>query len=169
MLVGTIALLNLGLLVVILRRWQELEVVRRRDDFVAQGPQPGDRLPEFAATAISGRTVTQDDFRSGGLLLGVFSHDCPSCVDKVPVFAEQAERIRESGGRVMALLMGAEAGESGLTAALIGPADEIVPEPEASPLFKALRVPGYPTILTYQGGVLAATSAVARQPVPAAS
>ncbi|MYS85306.1 peroxiredoxin family protein [Embleya scabrispora] len=168
-LVGTVVLLNLALLVVILRRWQELEVVRRRDDFATQGPQPGDVLPDFTATGISGRTLTREDFRSGELLLGVFSHDCPSCVDKVPDFAEQADRVREAGGRVVALVMGAEAGESGLTAELVGPADEVVPEPEASPLFRALRVPAFPTILSYQGGVLTAPSADGRQPVPAAS
>jgi hypothetical protein len=168
-LVGTVALLNLALLIVILRRWQELEVVRRRDDFSSQGPQPGDALPEFTATALSGRTLTQDDFRTGELLLGVFSHDCPSCLDRLPDFAERADRVRESGGRVMALVMGAEAGESSLAAALVGPADEVVPEPEASPLFRALRVPAFPTILSYQGGVLTDPSAAGRRPVPTAS
>ncbi|MER5851146.1 redoxin domain-containing protein [Streptomyces sp. NPDC002012] len=168
-LVGAVALLNLVLLMVILRRWQELEVVRRRDDFAAQGPQPGDGLPDFTATALSGRTLTQDDFRSGELLLGVFSHDCPSCTDSLPDFAERADRARAAGGRVLALVIGAEAGESSLTAQLVGPADEVVPGPEASPLFGALRVPAFPTILSYQDGVVAAPSAAGREPVSAAS
>ncbi|MEU9314648.1 redoxin domain-containing protein [Streptomyces sp. NPDC048295] len=168
-LVGAVALLNLVLLMVVLRRWQELEAVRRRRDFAAEGPQPGDGLPDFTATALSGRTVTQDGFRSGELLLGVFSHDCPSCTDSLPDFAERADRVRAAGGRVLALVIGAEAGASSLTAQLAGAADEVVPGPEASPLFRALRVPAFPTVLSYQDGVVAAPSAAGREPVPAAS
>ncbi|MDQ0686024.1 MULTISPECIES: redoxin domain-containing protein [Streptomyces] len=168
-LVGAVAVLNLVLLMVVLRRWQELEAVRRRADFAAQGPQPGDGLPDFTATALSGRTLTQDDFRSGELLLGVFSHDCPSCTDALPDFAARADRARAAGGRVLALVIGAEAGESSLTARLVGPADEVVPGPEAAPLFGALRVPAFPTILSYRDGVVAAPSAADREPVPAAS
>ncbi|MFI6060508.1 peroxiredoxin family protein [Streptomyces sp. NPDC051286] len=168
-LVGAVALLNLVLLMVILRRWQELEVVRRRDDFAGQGPQPGDGLPDFTATALSGRPLTQDDFRSGELLLGVFSHDCPSCTDSLPGFAERADRAQAAGGRVLALVIGAEAGESSLTAQLVGTADEVVLEPEASPLFRALRVPAFPTILSYRDGVVAAPPAAGREPVLAAS
>ncbi|MCF2532195.1 redoxin domain-containing protein [Yinghuangia soli] len=168
-LVGTIALLNLGLLLVILRRWQELEAVRRREDFAAQGPQPGDKLPEFTVTALSGRTLTRNDYRSGELLLGVFSHDCPSCADRIPEFAERADRTRESGGKVMALVMGEDTGESTLIGKLVGPADEIVPAPEAQPLFQALRVPGYPTILSYRRGVIPdRPAAERRRPAPAA-
>lgn len=168
-LVGVVALLNLALLMVILRRWQELEVVRRQDDFATRGPQLGDRLPDFAITAISGRGLTQDDFRSGELLLGVFSQDCPSCADSLPDFAARADEVRESGGRVVALVMGSDVGESDLTAKLVGPADEVVAEPEASPLFKALRVAGFPTILNYRGGVITAPSPADRDPVPAAT
>ncbi|MFF9506455.1 hypothetical protein ACF1BU_03475 [Streptomyces sp. NPDC014724] len=120
-LVGAVALLNLVLLMVILRRWQELAAVRRRDDFAAQGPQPGDGLPDFTATALSGRILTQDDSCSGELLLGIFSHDCPSCTDSLPDFTERADRARAAGGRVLALVIGAEAGESSLTAQLVGP------------------------------------------------
>ncbi|MFF3394124.1 peroxiredoxin family protein [Streptomyces sp. NPDC002669] len=168
-LVGAVALLNLVLLVIIMRRWQEVEAVRRRQDFASQGPQPGDVLPEFTATAVGGRTVTRDDFRSGELLLGVFSHDCPSCVDSLPDFTERADRVRAAGGRVLALVIGAEAEGSGLTAQLAGPADEVVPGPEAAPLFRALRVPGFPTLLSYRDGVVTAPSAADREPAPAAS
>ncbi|MFF3953299.1 peroxiredoxin family protein [Streptomyces sp. NPDC001890] len=167
-LVGAVTLLNLVLLMVILRRWQELEAVRRRRDFAAEGPQPGDGLPEFTATALSGRTVDQDGFRSGELLLGVFSHDCPSCTDSLPDFAEQADRARAAGGRVLALVIGDEAVGSSLTTQLAGTADEVLPGPAASPLFRALRVPGFPTFLSYQDGVVAAPAAD-REPVPAAS
>lgn len=167
-LVGAVALLNLALLVVILRRWQELVAVRRRDDFAAQGPQPGDELPEFTATAVSGRTLTRDDFRSGELLLGVFSHDCPACTDALPDFELRADRIRQAGGRVVALVIGAEAGESDLTTRLAGPADEVVPGPEAAPLFNALRVPAFPTVLSYRDAVITAPSAAGRASVPAA-
>ncbi|MEH0546621.1 redoxin domain-containing protein [Streptomyces sp. B21-105] len=168
-LVGAVAVLNLVLLLVVLRRWQELEAVSRHRDFAAQGPQPGDGLPDFTATALSGRTLTQDDFRSGELLLGVFSHDCPSCTDALPDFAARADRARATGGRVLALVIGAEAVESSLTAQLVGPADEVVPGSEAAPLFGALRVPAFPTILSYRDGVVAAPSAADREPVPAAS
>ncbi|SDK94478.1 redoxin domain-containing protein [Streptomyces indicus] len=174
-LVGVVAALNTVLLVVILRRWQELEAVRRRDGFAGQGPQPGDELPEFSATAVSGRTLNRDGLRSGELLLGVFSHDCPSCTDSLPDFAAQAESARAAGGRAVALVMGDEAGESELAALLVGTADEIVLPPEAAPLFKALRVPAFPTILRYRDGVVtapfdaSAPSAADREPVPAAS
>ncbi|WP_199545686.1 hypothetical protein [Streptomyces sp. N35] len=168
-LVGTIAALNVVLLVVILRRWQELEAVRRRDGFAGQGPQPGDLLPEFSSTALSGRTLTRDGLRSGELLLGVFSHDCPSCTDSLPDFAAQADLARASGGRAVALVMGEEAGDSALTGLLADTADEIVVHPEASSLFRALQVPAFPTILRYRDGVVTAPFAADREPVPAAS
>ncbi|MBC9710998.1 redoxin domain-containing protein [Streptomyces sp. TRM66268-LWL] len=168
-LVAAVAALNTVLLVVILRRWQELEAVRRRDGFAGQGPQPGDRLPEFTSTAVSGRTLSESDLRSGELLLGVFSHDCPSCTDSLPDFAEQAGRARAAGGRAVALVMGEEAGDSALTGQLDGIADEIVVHPEAAPLFRALQVPAFPTILRYRDGVVTAPFAADREPVPAAS
>ncbi len=168
-LVGAVGALNAVLLAVILRRWQELVAVRRRDDFAGQGPQPGDELPEFSSTALSGRTLTQDDLRAGELLLGVFSHDCPSCTDAVPGFAAQADRARAMGGRAVALVMGEDAGESALTGLLAGAADEIVAHPDAAGLFRALRVPAFPTILRYQDGVVTAPLAADREPVPAAS
>ncbi|NGO79480.1 redoxin domain-containing protein [Streptomyces sp. YC504] len=167
-LVGTIAALNVVLLVVILRRWQELEAVRRREVFADGGPQLGDQLPEFDVTALSGRTLSRDDFGAGELLLGVFSHDCPACTDSLPGFTEQAARARASGGRTVALVMGEEAVGSPLAAELGSIADEIVVHPEASGLFRALKVPAFPTFLRYLDGVVTAPAAD-REPVPAAS
>jgi thiol-disulfide isomerase/thioredoxin len=166
-LVGTVALLNLVLLIVILRRWQELENVQRHSARMAEGPQPGDVLPEFTATALSGQTLSDGEFQSGNLLLGVFSQDCPACVDRLPEFVELADRARESGGRIVAMVTGDNPMESHVMAGLTGVAEEIVTDPEAKPLFNALRVAAFPTFLSYRDGVVT-DPAADRAPVRAA-
>lgn len=123
------------------------------------GIAPGDRMPEFTATTAAGATVTRDGLAGRPALLAFLSLDCPGCDDSVPELAEHARRVRDSGGRVLATVVGIDADASDLAARLAAVADHVVPEPLDAPVGTAFGVRFYPGFAHYgPDGVATAAS-----------
>ncbi|MGW3243610.1 TlpA family protein disulfide reductase [Streptomyces sp. NPDC001070] len=172
-LVGILAALNLGLIIVILRRWQELEAVARtvRAPGEVAGPVVGDRLPAIDADGPLARLLAPAGTAGEETFLGFFSLDCGSCVEALPHFAEYAERVASRGGRTLAVLRGEDAAGSELAGRLGDIAAEVVTEDLTARLSGAFGVRRFPTFVHYDAdgfAILAGAGYPALQGYPAA-
>ncbi|MFC9973287.1 redoxin domain-containing protein [Spirillospora sp. NPDC127200] len=146
-LVGAVGALNLAFLLVVLRRWRELEA--------AGGPSSGagvrviDRIPRFSARALDGTAVTERTLLGKQTLVGFFSLTCRACVEAVPVFAGHAERLRTAGGTSLAIVHGDDAARSDLAAELADVMDIVVAEDSRAELSQRYGAKHYPTYAWY--------------------
>ncbi|MCP2342829.1 TlpA family protein disulfide reductase [Actinomadura rupiterrae] len=155
-LVGAVGLVNLALLLVMLRRWRELEAAGSAP---AAGTGAGlrviDRIPAFSTAALDGTAVTERALLGKETLVGFFSLTCKACVTSVPVFAEHAERLRALGGVSLAIVHGDGAAESDLAAQLRDAFDLVIAEDVTAALSKQFGAKHYPTYAWYDtGGVV---------------
>jgi len=70
------------------------------------GPQPGDPMPPFLLTDQTGRLVSLSDVISDGPAALIFhrGHWCPYCRINTKTLAQAYPRIRQAGGRVVAVM-----------------------------------------------------------------
>src|SRR5262249_6874324 len=95
--------LNLAILLVMLRRWRELEPTGGLPTTGAvSNVRMIDRIPSFSASALDGTAVTERTLLGKETLVGFFSLTCKACVEAVPVFAGHAERLRPATYRAEA-------------------------------------------------------------------
>lgn len=153
-LVGVVGVLNLAILLILLRRWRELEAMGGG----AHGhgfPGPGsgvrmiDRIPGFSARALDGTTVTERTLLGKETLVGFFSLTCKACVEAVPLFARHAERLRAAGGTSLAIVHGDDAAGSELAAMLDEVVDIVIAEDSSAELSKRYGAKHYPTYAWY--------------------
>ncbi|GAA0341529.1 peroxiredoxin family protein [Actinoallomurus spadix] len=168
-LVAGLTTLNLVLTVALVRRWRARLSAppAARPGHLPRDPEPGiapgDRMPEFTVTTAGGARLTRDEFAGRPALIAFLSLDCPGCDDSVPAFAEHARRVRDAGGRVMATVVGVDAGGSELAARLAGVADHVVPEFLDAPVGTAFGVRFYPTFAHYAPDGVATAAGVGLQ------
>ncbi|MFD8385318.1 TlpA disulfide reductase family protein [Streptomyces sp. NPDC059679] len=177
-LVGVISVLNLAILLVVLRRWRELEASGagggHSHGFPTTGAissiRTGDRLPDFSARALDGTVVTERTLLDKETLVGFFSLTCKACVDAVPLFAGHAERLRADGGTTLAIVHGDDSADSELAAMLREVMDIVIAEDSEAELSKRYGAKHYPSHAWYgPDGVVttagAGVSALRAQPV----
>ncbi|ADI04170.1 alkyl hydroperoxide reductase/ Thiol specific antioxidant/ Mal allergen [Streptomyces bingchenggensis BCW-1] len=155
-LVGVISALNLAILLVVLRRWRELEATgggAHSHGFPASGAispiRVGDRLPSFSARALDGTAVTERTLLGQEALVGFFSLTCKACVDAVPFFTGHAERLRANGGTTLAIVHGDAAADSELAAMLTDVMDIVIAEDSEAELSKRYGAKRYPSHAWY--------------------
>ncbi|WP_149262497.1 redoxin family protein [Actinomadura sp. K4S16] len=166
-LVAVLTALNLALTAAVVRRWRAGPDAPpgaghhgRSGGEPELGIAPGDRMPEFRATAADGAMLTRDGLAGRPALIAFLSLDCPGCDDSVPGFAEHARLVRDAGGRVLATVVGADAAGSDLAARLAGVADHVVPEFLDAPLGAAFGVRYYPGFAHYGPDGIATAASV---------
>ncbi|MER6141384.1 redoxin domain-containing protein [Streptomyces sparsogenes] len=178
-LVGVVSALNLVILLVVLRRWRELETVGaggHSHGFPTTGAissiRPGDRAPRFSARALDGTAVTERTLLGKETLVGFFSLTCKACVEAVPLFAGHAERLRADGGTSLAIVHGDDSAGSELAAMLSDVMDIVIAEDSDAVLSERYGARQYPSYAWYgpDGAVTTAgTGVAALRAVPVAS
>ena len=159
-LVGIVGLLNLAILLVVLRRWRELEATGGS----APGAEPSssvrmiDRIPSFSARALDGTAVTERTLLGKETLVGFFSLTCKACVEAVPLFAGHAERLRAAGGISLAIVHGDDSAGSELAAMLSDVVDIVIAEDAKAELSKRYGTKHYPTYAWYGPNGLVTTA-----------
>jgi peroxiredoxin len=149
-LVGVVGLLNLAILLVVLRRWRELEPIGGLPTTGAvSNVRIIDRIPSFSARALDGTAVTERTLLGKETLVGLFSLTCKACVDAVPVFAEHAERLRAAGGTSLAIVHGDDSADSELAAMLGDVMDIVIAEDAKAELSQRYGAKHYPTYAWY--------------------
>ncbi|MFG2894823.1 TlpA family protein disulfide reductase [Streptomyces sp. NPDC048248] len=154
-LVGAISALNLVILLVVLRRWSELETSGvaahgySSTDLRRSGIQVGDPLPRFSSRALDGAEVTEKSLLGSEALIGFFSRTCNACVEAVPYFARHAEQLRASGGTTIAIVHGIDSADSKLAIMLDSVADIIIPEDIGAALSRRFGAKHYPSYVLY--------------------
>ncbi len=70
------------------------------------GPQPGDPMPPFVLTDQTGRMVSLDDVIRDGPVALIFhrGHWCPYCRINTKTLAQAYPRIRQAGGKIVAVM-----------------------------------------------------------------
>ncbi|WP_067484347.1 TlpA family protein disulfide reductase [Actinomadura hibisca] len=145
-LVGVVGVLNLALLLVVLRRWRQLEAAGGP---ATTGVRMIDRIPEFSARALDGSTVTERTLLGKETLVGFFSLTCSACVDAVPIFAGHAAHLRAAGGTSLAIVHGDDAAASELAAMLGDAMDIVIAEDAKAELSRRYGAKHYPTYAWY--------------------
>ncbi|MEV6110764.1 redoxin domain-containing protein [Streptomyces sp. NPDC051940] len=148
---GAVTGLNLVILIVVLRRWRELEAgaAGHGHGHSPGGIRAGDVLPPFSAQTLDGVQVSRPGLRGREVLVGFFSLTCKACRDAVPPFAAHAERLRASGGTTLAIVHGEAADRSELAAALSAAADHVIAEDEEAGLTEWFGAANYPSHAWY--------------------
>jgi thiol-disulfide isomerase/thioredoxin len=147
--VGVLCLLNLAIMVGVIRRLREhtahleklLEAIGPQDVMAAVGTRAGD----FAATTVSGESVSSSDL-ADGTLVGFFSPGCGGCTEQMPRFTEYAEAAGDRQ-RVIAVIV-ADDGDAGTAfdLAKLGTVAQLVVEQSHGAMSKAFQVQGYPAL-----------------------
>ncbi|WP_433189726.1 TlpA family protein disulfide reductase [Actinoallomurus sp. CA-150999] len=149
-LVGVVGVLNLAILLVMLRRWRELDAA---GGFPTTGAVSNvrmiDRIPNFSAHALDGTAVTERTLLGKETLVGFFSLTCKACVEAVPVFAGHAERLRAAGGTSLAIVHGDDSADSELAAMLSDVMDIVIAEDSKAELSQRYGAKHYPTYAWY--------------------
>lgn len=162
-LVGVVSVLNLAILLVVLRRWRELEATGGGAPAAGSSVRMIDRIPSFSARALDGTEVTEHTLLGKETLVGFFSLTCKACAAAVPLFAGHAERLRSAGGTSLAIVHGDDAAGSELAAMLSDVMDIVIAENSEAELSKQYGAKHYPTYAWYgpSGVVTSAGAGVA--------
>ncbi|GAB3975648.1 hypothetical protein GCM10029978_060320 [Actinoallomurus acanthiterrae] len=148
-LVGVVAVLNLAILLIMLRRWRELDAAGGFPTTGAVSNVRMGRIPNFSARALDGTAVTERTLLGKETLVGFFSLTCKVCVEAVPVFAEHAERLRAGGGTSLAIVHGDDSADSELAATLSDVMDIVIAEDAKAELSQRYGAKHYPTYAWY--------------------
>jgi hypothetical protein len=145
--VGLIAALDLLLTVGVIRRLREhTDILAGRG--TADGPPPSvmlgpdETVRPFAAADIAGEAITEDVFRAGPTLVGVFAQGCSSCEERLPHFLDYA-RQRDTD-QVLSIVIGDAAHDSRHVRELQEVGRVVVEDRPGAPMSTALGVKGYP-------------------------
>ncbi|MFI9584360.1 TlpA disulfide reductase family protein [Streptomyces sp. NPDC052236] len=153
--VGVVTALNLVVLLVVLRRWRELETSgggpqgHNSASLGESGIQSGGRIPRFSARALDGTEVTERSLLGREVLVGFFSLTCKACVEAVPHFAGHAERLRATGGTTLAIVHGVDSAQSELAAMLSAAVDVVIAEDSEAELSKQYGAKHFPSHARY--------------------
>ncbi|MBD0746627.1 hypothetical protein [Streptomyces sp. CBMA152] len=166
-----LCLLNLTITLGVVRRLREQSAQRPGHDEETPESgrlQPGTEIAEFSVSATDGTVLSRAGLEDT-TLIGVFSPECPPCVDAVPEFVAYARAM--SGGRERALARVLAKGEAGA-----GMVDQlldvaaVVKGADADTVMAALAARALPTVylVDRHGKVLASGSRATRLPLPSA-
>lgn len=148
-LAGIVGMLNLAILLVVLRRWREVESAGLSATGSGAAVRVIDRIPNFSARTLDGDTVTDGTLHGKETLVGFFSLTCQACRDSVPVFAGHAGRLRATGGTSLAIVHGDDAAGSDLAAMLRDAMDLVIAEDATAELSKRYGAKHYPSFAWY--------------------
>ncbi|HUR09556.1 MAG TPA: redoxin domain-containing protein [Nonomuraea sp.] len=162
-LVGVVSVLNLAILLVMLRRWRELDATSGHGlptGGAASSLRVIDRIPSFSARSLDGAEVTERTLLGKETLVGFFSLTCKVCVEAVPVFAGHAERLRAAGGTSLAIVHGDDSADSELAAMLSDVMDIVIAEDAEAELSKQYGAKHYPSYAWYGPDSMVTTAGV---------
>jgi peroxiredoxin len=158
--VGTLAVFNLLLILLVARR-----VRRLAERPMAPMPRPwlapGTKVPDFEAVSVGGERLSLDSLRGRRSLVGFFSTSCEPCQEQLPVFARQA--AADGGPRqVLAVVVGTAEEAEEFVALLTGKA-MVVREDQRGPTVTAFSAHAFPGIylLDPEAKVIASGASVA--------
>lgn len=159
-LVGALGLVNLLLLAAVIRRLRRQEEERNRP--LESGPRPGQEVPDFTATTVSGRSVSRAGLIGRPAVLAFLSTDCPACPALVPHLVAHARSTGLTADRMIVVIVGAESAAKELTEPLAGVASLVV-EPFPGELSAAFQIAATPTtVLVDADGTVTHAEAGAR-------
>jgi hypothetical protein len=167
-LVGAVAALALGLVLVLARRVRDLtdQVAKLDQPFLPDLPPLGP-LPDFVATTVAGQTLTPADLAGPDQLLLFLYGSCDSCHDNLPQTVAALAEVRV---KPVAVVIGRPDTRVALTAGL-APVAHVIEEYDMSGLANLFRVTGFPSYLRVEAGEIVAAGhglTEVRQPVGAA-
>ncbi|MCM2394185.1 TlpA family protein disulfide reductase [Streptomyces albipurpureus] len=159
-LVGALGLVNLLLLTAVIRRLRRQEEERNRP--LESGPRPGQELPDFATTTLSGRGISRADLTGRPAVLAFLSTNCPACPALVPHLVAHARSTGLAADRMIVVVVGEVSDAEELTEPLAGVASLVV-EPFPGELSAAFRISATPTtVLVDADGIVTHAEAGAR-------
>lgn len=125
---------------------------------------PGARIPDFAATTLTGQQVTLASLTGARSLVGFFAAGCRPCHEQLPEFAEHARRFA-GAEHVLAVVAGpGDDASMGTFASTLAGIAAVASEPlQGGSAQKAFSVPGFPSyyVLDEQGLVESSAPAAA--------
>lgn len=173
--VGTVAALNLLLLLGVLRRLREqaerLAALAASGGF---GPPVelmlpvGGRPAEFRAETVDGVEVSLASLAAPALL-GFFSPRCEPCREWVPRFVKAAGELPHGRSQALAVVVG-DGAEASDEVAQLRRVAQVVVEPPDGPVSRAFAVTGWPVLCRLdEDGTITATENQAAVAAPAAA
>lgn len=170
--VGALCLTNIALTLAVIRRLNEQAALLTGPGRApaARGypppldVEPGQRVGEFAVTALDGGPVSRADLR-GSTLMGFLAPGCQSCEHSLPEFLARAAPRGRDG--VIAVVLGKGPGRDELCAELAPVARVLTEDEEGGPLVRAFGVGALPAFAVLADDVVVASYALAEQ-IPAA-
>jgi hypothetical protein len=173
---GALGLVNLWLIVAMahkLRGQSDQIVLQSPQPMPRQvvGPPPGDPVPDFGVTTVTGDVLSAADLNGQHALIGFFMPGCAPCHEQIPEFIEFARGLTSDSGQVIAVVSPvgrptapAREVETGrLIEQLAQAGVYVVSGPSAREATKALAITGYPSfvLLGADGRVQAGAHSVA--------
>jgi hypothetical protein len=150
-LIGVVAVLALGLVLVLARRLRDLTVqVAKLDQPMLPDLPPLGPLPDFSATTTSGHTLTSADLSGPDQLLLFVYGSCESCHDNLP---NTVEALTTVATRPVAVVIGRPDTRAALTAGL-EPVAHVIEEYDMSGLANLFHVTGFPSYVRVRDGVM---------------
>jgi hypothetical protein len=148
-------MLNLAVTVAVIRRLREL-AGQPGESVNHAGPEPGSRLPDFAAEALDGTPVRSADLVGKRTVLAFFSTSCSACRAKAPDYAARAASLEDSGDVVITILQTAPGDNPAAMIAALERAGTLIVQPFPAPLMRTFMVRATPFFyLTDQAGRVA--------------
>jgi hypothetical protein len=151
-LVGLLCAIDLLLTLAVIRRLREHEQRFVGLSGAAVAFQPAvDRVPEFTATTVDGRTVCGPDLR--GAVVAFFSTDCVACEPEVPKFVRYLAEEGYERKQVLAVVAGVDTPEAKRIVDQLHEIAEVVREPFDGTVCTAFANSRFPTYyLVAEGG-----------------
>ena len=158
LLAAVLTILNLALIVAVLRRLAEHEERLARLNHVGGSNNAGidttlkqfvgQRIPEFSAQDLNGRTHDRKSVTGTAVLIGFFAHGCKPCHEQAPTFAELTQSLPPNS--TFAVVTG-NAGSNELGSLTFGDDVVTIAGPDANNMADALGVDVFPTFLRLDG------------------
>jgi len=109
----------------------------------------GERVGEYEATTVDGRSVRRADLAGGPTVVGFFSVSCPACERRIPEFLAYTQ---DGPARVLAVVVGSGELADAMCARLAAVPGVVVREPdEEGPIVRAFAVTAYPAFALVDG------------------
>ncbi len=109
-----------------------------------QGLKPGEGVPSFSATTVSGTEVSQRTIAGGGVVV-FLGAECDACRRHIRDFIGNTREVRPREKGILVVVAGDPARGQDLVAAA-GTVADVVAEPDGGPLSDLFRVGIFPTL-----------------------
>jgi hypothetical protein len=161
MILGALTLVNILLTLAVVRRQNDqsrllAQLVSDGGEPTALDVLPGDRVGEFGATTIDGRTVSRAELK-GSTLVAFLAPGCPSCEHNLPEFLSRAATAPRGRDQVLAVVLGRALGAPAMCELLAPVAQVLTEEEDRGPLARAFGVASLPAFAVLSGDTVVAS------------